>query len=220
MIVRGLTFALALAMTLSLSGCGVWNQFWGGGQVAAPAPTATRIPLPTAAPSPAPPTPTTAPPPAAQAQPKAAAPAAPGVTNLTARFLGNTVEGSFNLGGEKIQYVYALQNLGVQGNRLQMTGAITYKRASGQGGTVPNVTAIITTEGDSCERVSLDMAPVAVPELGTTIPSQRLSFNLAEVASGGNAAIGAMCQIARTVQANPNNPMVKFLLDQVNRQLK
>ena len=219
MIPRGLTLALALTLTLTLSGCGVWNQFFASGQAAAPAPTATRIPLPTAAPSPRP-TSTTAPPPAAQAQPKAAAPAVPGVTDLTARFLGNTVEGSFNLGGEKIQYVYALQNLGVQGNRLQMTGAITHKRANGQGGSVPNVTAIITTEGDSCERISLDMAPVAVPELNTTIPSQRLSFNLAEVASGGNAAVGAMCQIARTVQSNPNNPMVKFLLDQVNRQLK
>lgn len=219
MTLRVLALALALVMTLSLSGCGVWNQFFGGRQAVAPVPTATLIPLPTAPPPSTPPPPTV--PPAAQAQPKTApaAPAALVVTDVTARFLGNTVEGSFKLAGETIQYVYTLQNLGVLGNQLQMTGVLNYKRANGQGGNVPNVTAAIATEGDSCERVTLDMVPVVVPELNTTIPRQRVGFNLAEVA-GDNPAVGAMCQIARTVQSNPNNPMVKFLLDQVNRQLK
>lgn len=215
---RGLTLILAGALTLTLSGCGAWNQFFGGGQAAAPppAPTATLIPLPTPQPRPSL---TSVPPPVAQAQPKAA-PGVPGVTDVTARFMGNKVEGSFKLAGEAIQYVYTLQNLGVQGNQLQMTGIINYKRANGQGGNVPNVTAIISTEGESCERVNLDMAPVAVPELNTTIPRQRVGFNLADIPGGANAAVSAMCQLARTVQANPNNPMVKFLLDQVNRQLK
>ena len=61
---------------------------------------------------------------------------------------------------------------------------------------------------------------MTLPEFGVTLPAQSETINLSDVEGGANPAVSAMCGLARTVQANPNNPIVSFLLSQVNRQLE
>lgn len=218
---RTLLLALGLTLSLTLTGCGALSQFWPGGRAQTPPTvTPTRIPLPTVTVAPTPRIVATQPPASQATARPPAAQALPGVSNFTARFTGRAVEGSFDLAGERIQYIYRLQNLGVAGSRLQASGVIEYTRASGSRGVIPDVTATVATAGDSCERIALETSPLAVPELNTTIPAQQMVFNLAEVQGGANPAVSAVCQLARTIQANPNNPLIGFLLDQVNRQLR
>lgn len=222
---------LLVIFILSLSGCGVLQQVWPRlDPTPTVAPTRTPVPLPTLAPTATrttvPPTATattrpttvpTNPPPAPPTAPPA--PQAPRVSNFTARFTGRTIEGSFNVGTEVVTYIYRIQRLDVVGNRLQASGALTYTRANGASGTVGGLTTLVTTEGDACERITLDTNAVDLPEWGITLPAQQVKINLAEIQGNANPAIGAMCQLARAVQANPNNPIVGFLLGQVNRQL-
>lgn len=238
---RSIIIATALLLSVLLSSCGALGQIWPGQKpTVEPTRTSTPIPLPTST-APRPPTavptsaptrtalpptsrpPTTAPVmPTQAAAPAPAAPAAPqvpGISNFTARFTGRALEGSFQVNGEPINYIYHIQRVGVAGNQLQFTGAIDYTRANGQKGSVPNLSTLITTEGDSCERIKLDVAPVSLPEWGVTLPAQHLSYNLADMQGNASAAIGAVCQLARAVQTNPNNPIVSFMLSQINSQL-
>jgi hypothetical protein len=143
----------------------------------------------------------------------------PGISNFTSRFTGRAIEGSFQVSGELVNYIYRIQRVDVVGNRLQFTGTIDYTGANGQSGNVPGLTALLSVQGDSCEQVTLDTQPVALPDWGLTLPAQSLSYNLADLQGNANSAISAVCQLARTVQANPNNPIVSFLLGQINRQL-
>ena len=213
-----------LLLSLLLGGCGLLDQFRPLPPTVTPAPTRTPIPLPTLTPTPRPPTATVAPavqPTAPPAQPtQAAAPQTPRVSNFTARFTGRAIEGGFNVGTEAVTYIYRIQRLDVVNRRLQATGTLEYQRGAGQRGSVPGLTAQIFTEGDACERVTFDTQPVTLPEFGVTMPAQSETINLADVEGGANPAISAMCSLARTVQSNPSNPIVSFLLSQVNRQLE
>ena len=221
---KWLILTSTLVLSLLLSGCGLLDQFRPLPPTATPAPTRTPIPLPTATPTPRPPTATAVPPAAPTARPaqptQAAAPGLPRVSNFTARFTGRAIEGGFNVGNEAVTYIYRIQRLDVVNKRLQATGTLEYQRAGGQRGSVLGLTAQILTEGDACERVTFDTQPVTLPEFGVTLPAQSETINLADVEGGANPAISAMCALARTVQTNPNNPIVGFLLSQVNRQLE
>ncbi len=220
-VTRLMIILAALGLSAALSGCGLLTQFLPNPPTAVP-PTVTRTPIPL-------PTATATPRPAVQAPPTLApqnpapvapaAPAAPGISNFSARFTGRAIEGSFNVGAEQVIYIYRLQRIDPVGNQLQFTGTIDYTRSSGPRGSVPGLTALLTTQGESCEQVTLATQAVSLPELNTTLPPQNVTVNLADIEGSANAAISAVCQVARTVQDNPNNPIVGFLLGQINRQL-
>lgn len=218
------TLTSMLLLSLLLAGCGLLDQFRPLPPTVTPAPSRTPIPLPTATLTPRPVQPTVAPaaqPTARPAQPtQATGPQRPRVSNFTARFTGRAIEGGFTVGTEAVTYVYRIQRLDVANGRLQATGTLAYQRGGGQSSSVGGLTAQIFTEGDACERVTFDTQPVTLPEFGVTLPAQSETINLADVEGGANPAISAMCGLARTVQANPNNPLVSFLLSQVNRQLE
>ncbi len=196
-----------MALSLSLSGCGLLNRFL------APEATAPRQPA-VVAPPPAPPQP------AAPAQAAPANGATAGVSNFTARFNGRSVEGGFTVGNEAVNYVYRLQRFDVVGDRLQVTGAVSYTRSSGQQGTVPNVAATITAQDQACQQVTLDTQPIPLADFGTTVPPQHKTVSLAAVQGAQGAGAQVMCQLVQAVQSNPNNPLIRVLLNQVNQQLQ
>ncbi|MFN8498545.1 MAG: hypothetical protein U0641_11895 [Anaerolineae bacterium] len=194
-----------VVLSLSLSSCGLLNRFLSPQTPTASAPA-------TAVPPPAPPPP---------AQP--AAPAnggAAGIGNFTARFNGRGVEGSFTVGGEAVAYVYRLQRFDVVDGRLQVTGGVSYTRSSGAQGSVPNITAAITAQDASCQEITLDTQPIPLAELGTTLPPQHRTVSLAGAQGSSSGAGQVMCQLVQAVQSNPNNPLIRVLLNQVNQQLQ
>ncbi|MFN8474979.1 MAG: hypothetical protein U0822_22520 [Anaerolineae bacterium] len=196
------------ALSLSLSGCGLLSRFL---QPQTPAASAPAV----VAPPPAPPQP---------AQPAAPAIGGPagqaGIGNFTARFNGRSVEGSFTVGNEAVNYVYRLQRFDVVDGRLQVTGGVSYTRSSGGQGSIPNVAAAISAQDEACQQLTLDTQPIPLPDFGTTLPAQHKAVNMAGAQGASSGAAQMMCQLVQGVQNNPNNPLIRVLLDQVNKQLQ
>lgn len=202
---RAIVMLGLVALSLTLGGCGLLNRFLAPQTATESQPAASALP---AAP----------PPPAQPAAP--ANGAAGGVGNFTARFNGRGVEGSFTVGGEAVNYVYRLQRFDVVDGRLQVTGAVSYTRSSGAQGSVPNIAAAITAEDASCQQITLDTQPIPLAELGTTLPAQHRTLSLAGAQGSSSGPAQVMCQLVQAVQSNPNNPLIRVLLNQVNQQLQ
>ena len=198
---RAIVVIALMVVSVSLSGCGLLNRFL------APAP-AEQPPVVVA-------------PPPAPAKPAAPAnPAPSGIGNFTAHFNGRSVEGGFTVGNEAVNYVYQLQRFDVVDGHLQVTGAVSYTRSSGAQGAVPNIAAAITAEDPACQQVTLDTQPIPLADLGTTLPAQHKTVSLANVQGAQGGAAQVMCQLVQAVQSNPNNPLIRVLLNQVNQQLQ
>ena len=205
-----------IVLSLTLSGCGL---FGGRNESAvAPSPTRTPIPLPTQAPPP-PPAAQPAQPPASQSAPAAKAPQ---VSNFTAQFTGRAIEGTFDVASDRVNYTLRFKRVEAVDGALRITGDLDYTIARGGGGRIPNVMARVTTEGEGCEQVTLETQAISAPDFGATLPAQRRTVNLNDTpgANDNRQALTLFCQVARMAQSNPNNPLVRLLLDQVNRQLE
>ena len=199
---RAIVVIALMVVSVSLSGCGLLNRFLG------PTTPAERPPAVVA-------------PPPAPAKPAAPANGAPaGIGNFTARFNGRSVEGGFTVGGEAVNYVYQLQRFDVVDGHLQVTGGVSYTRSSGAQGSVPNIAATITAQDAACQQVTLDTQPIPLADFGTTLPAQHKTVSLAGVPGAQGGAAQVMCQLVQAVQSNPNNPLIRVLLNQVNQQLQ
>ena len=158
-------------------------------------------------------------PPAARPQPPASVlPGSLPVTNFTAKFTGRTVEGGFDVGTQHVDYVYRIKRLDLESGRIRATGDIEYA-LDGQRQTVANVGARMTAQGAQCRSLQIETDPFRLEQTGVEVPAQQFLVDPTAVSGADSTQARLLCEVARVAQDNPNNPLIRALIDQLNRQL-